>query len=109
MKYYIDTENNYLGGWEENPPANSIEVPFPPGSARQKWDGVDNWLSLILTPKEEDEIEIINDSTLKALLTKRPAQIDTYIDDNINNLAEAKSYLKKLTRIVKVIAAETFT
>jgi len=40
MKYYIDADNNYIGAFDGvNPPKGSIEVPSPPGDARQKWDG----------------------------------------------------------------------
>lgn len=39
MKFYVDAQGNYLGGWDENPPAGAIEVPFPPLSARDVWDG----------------------------------------------------------------------
>lgn len=38
MKYYIDFEGVYLGGWDRLPPIESIEVPFPPENARQIWD-----------------------------------------------------------------------
>lgn len=36
-KYYIDEQGTYLGGWNANPPANAIEVPFAPDDARQVW------------------------------------------------------------------------
>lgn len=39
MKYYIDVDGNYLGGWDQNPPESAIEVPFAPEDARQKWIG----------------------------------------------------------------------
>lgn len=39
MKYYVDAEGNYLGGWDANPPDGAIEAPFPPEDARQKWNG----------------------------------------------------------------------
>lgn len=43
MKYYVDADGNYLGGWDANPPEGAVEVPFPPEDARQKWvDG--EWL-----------------------------------------------------------------
>lgn len=31
------------------------------------------------------------------------AQLDTYIDNNVTNLAEAKQYLKKLSKVVLAI------
>lgn len=41
-KYFIDADNNYIGGFEgegAEPPKNAIEVPLPPDDARQKWNG----------------------------------------------------------------------
>lgn len=40
MKYYVDAEGNYLGGWDDPlaAPGGSIEVPFPPDDARRIWD-----------------------------------------------------------------------
>lgn len=37
MKYYVDIEGRYLGGWDANPPAGAIEVPVAPTDARQVW------------------------------------------------------------------------
>lgn len=37
MKYYVDDQGVYLGGWDENPPEGAIEVPYAPGDARQVW------------------------------------------------------------------------
>lgn len=45
MKYYVDDQGVYLGGWDDNPPSGSIEVPYPPEDARQLWLG-DSWLSV---------------------------------------------------------------
>jgi len=39
MRYYIDGAGRYLGGWDQNPPADATEVPTPPADARQLWDG----------------------------------------------------------------------
>ena len=39
MKYYVDGSGNYLGGRDQNPPAESIEVESPPENASQKWNG----------------------------------------------------------------------
>lgn len=47
MKYYIDSQGIYLGGWDANPPTGAIEVPEPPQDARQVWDGT-KWLPLAL-------------------------------------------------------------
>lgn len=38
MKYYIDVNGTYLGGWDDNPPGDSVEVEAPPPSnADQPW------------------------------------------------------------------------
>ena len=42
MKFYVDEQGRYLGGWDANPPAGAIEVPYPPADARQPWLG-DRW------------------------------------------------------------------
>lgn len=38
MKYYVDQNGAYLGGWDANPPVGAIEVAFAPADARQVWD-----------------------------------------------------------------------
>ena len=38
MKYYVDETGTYLGGWDANPPAGAIEVPFAPLDGRQVWN-----------------------------------------------------------------------
>lgn len=39
MKFYIDDQGNYLGGWDDElaPPAGAIEIDYPPIYADQKW------------------------------------------------------------------------
>lgn len=37
MKYYVDKNGNYLGGWDDNPPKSAIEVESPPYHASQIW------------------------------------------------------------------------
>jgi len=44
------------------------------------------------------------DSEVLALLKARPAQINTYIDNNVNNLTEAKEVLKIYGRALAVLA-----
>lgn len=38
-KYYVDQDGNYLGGFNEIIPENSIEVSYAQEDAKQKWDG----------------------------------------------------------------------
>lgn len=37
---------------------------------------------------------------LQRLKTATPAQIDSYIEANVTNLAQARSFLKKLTKVL---------
>lgn len=40
-KYFVNDKGDYLGGFDgAQPPIGSIEVPFPPMHASQKWDGL---------------------------------------------------------------------
>lgn len=42
-KYFRTAAGGYVGGFSgAEPPAGSIEVPFPPEDARQVWNG-DDW------------------------------------------------------------------
>lgn len=50
MKYYVDQTGAYLGGWDANPPAGAVEVPFAPADARQVWSfELEKWLSAPIT------------------------------------------------------------
>lgn len=57
-----------------------------------------------------EDIEAVRDnSTIKALMELRPAQIDSHIDAVFSNLnADQKSSLKKLYKIVLFIGKEAF-
>lgn len=50
MKYFVDEEGRYLGGWDAGYPAGAIEVPFPPADARQVWSGA-AWGPVPFTPE----------------------------------------------------------
>jgi hypothetical protein len=51
-KYYIDSNNKYIGGFagSEAPPG-AIEVPLPPDNAHQEWNG-SGWLSYVSVPSD---------------------------------------------------------
>jgi hypothetical protein len=53
-----------------------------------------------LPRKLSDEKELKADGPLQALITKTPAQGAQWIEDNVNNLAEAKQALKFLVKAV---------
>lgn len=55
-------------------------------------------LFTVILSKTPLEIEKYFDNNLSDLSGMDSAQIDTYIDDNINSLAEAKNALKVLAR-----------
>lgn len=56
-----------------------------------------------------DEDELVarraanSDIGLSSISVMTYAQLDTYIDENVTNLAEAKQYLKKLSKVVLAI------
>jgi len=57
MKYYVNDSGDYLGGFDNNPPANSIEVDSAPDHAGQKWDGT-KFLALVKPIQEQiDDLE----------------------------------------------------
>lgn len=53
-----------------------------------------------------DRAAIRGDIGLRALIARRPDQIDGYIEDNVRNLAEAKAVLKMLAKAVALLGRE---
>jgi hypothetical protein len=51
MKYYVTNAGAYIGGFETNPPASAIEVPYAPDHAGQIWDG-SGWGAIPVAPRE---------------------------------------------------------
>lgn len=50
MKYYVYETGTYIGGWDANPPAGAIEVPFAPADARQVWSfDLEQWQGIPVT------------------------------------------------------------
>lgn len=55
MKFFVDDKGSYLGGWEESPPADALEVPTAPEDARQVWSfRANEWTSVPLTLQDYD-------------------------------------------------------
>lgn len=53
-KYYVDSENNFIGGFDgTDPPQGSKEVPVP-NHGLDTWDGV-KWIPRVLTFEEKNE------------------------------------------------------
>lgn len=56
-RYFRDADGNYVGGYDGvEPPDWAIEVPFPPESGAQKWNG-EKW---VWTPEQQLEIAYSN-------------------------------------------------
>ncbi len=62
IKFYVDQDGNYLGGYDGSPaPDGSIEILSPPNNAKQKWDG-SKWLDLVLSWEDQmNNIDISDD------------------------------------------------
>ncbi len=58
----------------------------------------------LISQKQRDAIKTVRESFIDGL-TKE--QVDTYIDNNVTDLASAKAYLKKLSKIVLYILKQT--
>jgi hypothetical protein len=48
-----------------------------------------------------------SDAAVRALASRSPAQVDAWIDANVTTLAEARSVLKILARILALLARQT--
>lgn len=46
------------------------------------------------------------DNAIQALRTLTPAQVDNYIDTNVTDLASAKTVLKRIVRVIALLARE---
>lgn len=57
---------------------------------------------------ESDRQGIIGDNAIRALITARPVQINNYIDNNVNNLEQAKTVLKILAKAVSMVVKKQF-
>lgn len=83
-KFYIDSSNNYIGGFSGNTgkvPAGAIEVPSAPSDARSKWDGT-KWLDPVLTvPEKEVKIGVTDEAKLAAMWLFLADGDKTAIDD----------------------------
>ena len=63
-------------------------------------------INLTGTTKERELYEIRIDTLLQTLITKTPAEISDYIDDNVNTIADVKSLLKKMAIILIALAKD---
>jgi hypothetical protein len=96
-KFYIDSGNNYLGGFDGNTgkvPANAIEIPSAPLHAEAKWDG-SKWIEPVPPRDELVQSEVIkqgvNESmVIQALLRKVGYDDSTLLDQLLKTIAEAE-------------------
>ncbi len=55
------------------------------------------------TQEQHDELTALSDTLIQALQTKTPAQVATWIDVNVTDLASAKTVLKALAKIIVIV------
>lgn len=62
-------------------------------------------MRLNLQPDQDtrDRLDTERDAVLAALKTARPAQIDAWLDANVNNLADARRVLKMLVKVAALL------
>lgn len=65
MKFYVDDQGAYLGGWTSNPPAGAREVPSAPSDARQPWLG-ESWGEVPSDPVTTIDIDSERDRRISA-------------------------------------------
>ena len=89
MKYFVDSQGRYLGGWMENPPAGSIEVPFPPDDARRLWLG-DQWGEIPVTTAARAAEILVELAAIDAASARplRAILVGSATDDDRARLAE---------------------
>ena len=54
--------------------------------------------------KQKEAIGVVKSSFINGLTAE---QINTYIDNNVTNLAEAKAYLKKISKVILYLLKHT--
>lgn len=56
----------------------------------------------------KDKTAVSKDPMLNALLTMRPAEIESWVQDNVNDLKMAKNVLATLCKAVAILAQREF-
>lgn len=91
IKYYIDSEGNYLGGFDGAlPPEGSVEVPSPPQHALNE-----TWVNGAWVEKP---------TTLAAKLDEYEVALDEHINGIVRNLADASGKPYRFTNIVSAVS-----
>lgn len=91
---------------------------IPPDDANIHWQEYQVWLTAGNTPDPSDpppaedlarvarRQELRANAVVNAIASATPAQIDTYIDNNVTTLAQARTVLKALAMCVSVLLKE---
>ncbi|MAT95383.1 MAG: hypothetical protein CME59_22660 [Halioglobus sp.] len=58
-------------------------------------------MTRIKASRDPEHEQFAHTAARSALIKASDAEIDRYIDNNINSLAEAKAYLKQITKITR--------
>jgi hypothetical protein len=58
----------------------------------------------VASQAKKDKAELKADTVFQMLQNATPAQAATYVENNVNSLAEAKDFLKVLAKIVVILA-----
>lgn len=106
VKEVFDSSTHKLGDW-----INSYDPET--GEATRKRAVVPKDAEQIAREQEieqdrQDKQAVVTEPVIKQLITARPAQIDTYIDNNVTDLASAKNVLKILAKAISAIGKEAF-
>jgi len=112
MKYYIDRQGDYYEGDIKHP--KDIEVVRRP-SHLYDWNGT-QWIINVskeainqrrIQDLSEEEI-FKTDTQLQAILDMTPVQVESWIDANVTSLTEARTFLKRLTKLTLATARKVF-
>lgn len=53
---------------------------------------------------EEDKVLVTGSADIRALVNLRPAQIEAWMEANVNTLAEAKTVMIRMAKVVSILA-----
>lgn len=106
-QYFRDVLGNYLGGFDgATPPNGSIEIPAPPESGTDKWNGT-AWIAsparVAEAAKAAEVLAVKNDPSVQALLALSPVALATSVESMVT-LVQIKAEVKRLAMMVNVLA-----
>lgn len=92
----------YMAAMARGEPVDPMPPPPPPPPPSPEEVGARAEIVACETVRSELRL----DAAVRALRNRTPAQVDAWIDANVNSLADARAVLKILARIVALIARE---